>query len=486
MDFPIFHLDLFGNRLLIAVIATLHVLINHALAVGLIPLITLLEYLGFRQRTTNPELARQWDGLARKIMVTAFIITTSLGALTGVGIWFSASLVNPAAIGSLIRVFFSAWFAEWVIFLLEVVFIMAYVLTWKKSGTSLPAKRRHIKAGAVLSIFSWLTLVIIAAILSFMMDPGNWENRRTFFSGFFNPLYVPQLYFRTPLAMILAGSFTLLSIPFFTQKGTEIRSRTVSFCSLWLLVWLPVALVGALFYREAIPRAMIGNLPTAVATMAFSQWYDSLLLVICGAILMAMLIAGWGFLKPARLPAWLLIFPLLASFVFTGMFERAREFIRKPYVIGNYMYANGLLVKDYPLYRETGVLPHAVYVDTPQVTAENRLKAGQNVFMIACSRCHTVDGINSVARKYRNLATKGQPLDAEAMKTYTRQMHNVRYYMPPFPGNGAELDALVAFIIEAEKNPPALPGAQTEGVVISPLHTLEAWPKNQPDKGERP
>jgi len=44
-------------------------------------LITLLEYLGFRQRTTNPELARQWDGLARKIMVTAFIITTSLGAL---------------------------------------------------------------------------------------------------------------------------------------------------------------------------------------------------------------------------------------------------------------------------------------------------------------------------------------------------------------------------------------------------------------------
>jgi len=38
MDYPIFHLDFIGGRLLIAFIAVLHVLINHALAVGLIPM----------------------------------------------------------------------------------------------------------------------------------------------------------------------------------------------------------------------------------------------------------------------------------------------------------------------------------------------------------------------------------------------------------------------------------------------------------------
>ena len=34
MDFPIFHLDFIGNRLLVAIIAILHTLINHPMAVG--------------------------------------------------------------------------------------------------------------------------------------------------------------------------------------------------------------------------------------------------------------------------------------------------------------------------------------------------------------------------------------------------------------------------------------------------------------------
>lgn len=46
MDFPVFHLDFMGNRMLIAVIAIVHVIINHAMAVGLMPLVTILEYRG--------------------------------------------------------------------------------------------------------------------------------------------------------------------------------------------------------------------------------------------------------------------------------------------------------------------------------------------------------------------------------------------------------------------------------------------------------
>lgn len=55
-----------------------------------------------KDKTLRPD----WDRLAFKIMKVAFIITTTVGVMTGVGIWFSASLVNPASIGSLIRVFF--------------------------------------------------------------------------------------------------------------------------------------------------------------------------------------------------------------------------------------------------------------------------------------------------------------------------------------------------------------------------------------------
>jgi hypothetical protein len=34
MDVPVFHLDFVNNRVLIAVIAILHVVINHSMAVG--------------------------------------------------------------------------------------------------------------------------------------------------------------------------------------------------------------------------------------------------------------------------------------------------------------------------------------------------------------------------------------------------------------------------------------------------------------------
>ena len=474
MDFPIFHLDLIGNRMLIAFIGILHVMINHALAVGFIPVVTLLEYLGYRKQKYNPEEAGQWDELARKMMFVAFVVTTSIGALTGVGIWFSAALVNPDAIGSLIRVFYDAWFTEWFIFVLEVVFVMIYFLRWKRSNESPQAKKRHIQFGAFLTVFSWLTMTIIVAILGFMMTPGNWLSNRSFFSGMANPLYIPQLYFRTPLAMMLGGAFALFLVLIFLKKGNIIREKAVSYLSLWLLIWTPVCAVGALLYRAEIPGAMLGNLPTAVATMAFLKWYDSLLAVIIGAVVLSFLVALWGFLKPKRLPRAALVIPLAALFLFLGSFERIREFLRKPFVIGEYMYANGLRVENYPAYKKDGILPHAVYVSTPRVTEANKIEAGKNVFMLACSRCHTLNGVNSVVTKFRNRTPPGEALNAEAMKNYIPKMHKVWYYMPPFPGNAAELDALAAFILDADKHPKPLEGAQTEGVSISPAQTKDS------------
>lgn len=476
MDFPIFHLDWMGNRMLIAFIAILHVMINHALAVGFIPLITLLEYLGLRKRKTDPQEARQWDELARRMMFVAFVVTTSLGALTGVGIWFSASLVNPDAIGSLIRVFYGAWFTEWVIFLMEVIFVMLYFLMWKKSNDSDTAKLRHVRFGLGLSIFSWLTMAIIVAILGFMMDPGNWVSSRTFFSGVLNPLYIPQLYFRTPLAMMLGGAFGLFLALLFLKKGNALREKAVSFISLWLLIWSPVTAAGALLYRTVIPESMFGNLPTAMATMAFSKWYDSLLWVIIGAVVVSVLIALWGFLKPKSLPRVALVVPLIALFVFLGTFERIREFIRKPFVIGEYMYANGLRVDEYPIYKKNGVLPYATYVSTREVTEENKIEAGKNVFMITCSRCHTINGLNSVVTKFRDRTAPGETMNAQAIRQYIPKMHNVWYYMPPFPGNEAELDALTAFILYADKNPVELPGVQSEGLPVKNETKKEVQP----------
>lgn len=128
MDFPIFHLDFMGDRLLIAIIAVLHVLINHGLAVGFIPLVTWLEYIGYKKGGQSEITNTSWDKLAYHLMTVAFIITTTIGAMTGVGIWFASSLVNPASIGSLIRVFYGAWFFWRIIFYRKVQDCLYFLL----------------------------------------------------------------------------------------------------------------------------------------------------------------------------------------------------------------------------------------------------------------------------------------------------------------------------------------------------------------------
>jgi hypothetical protein len=415
-----------------------------------------------------------------------FVVTTTVGAMTGVGIWLSASLVNPASLGSLIRVFYGAWFTEWIIFILEVVFIMIYFLTWQKAGESETAKLRHIRFGTALAVFSWLTMAIIVGILAFMMDTGSWTADHTFISGFVNPLYLPQLLFRTPLAMMMGAGFALLLLAFFARRTPAVRQALVSFTSLWLLIWTPMGAVGAAYYYSFIPDAMVGNLPTAVGTMAFMDWHDSLLGVMLTAILLSVVIALWGFLAPRRLPRVVMILPILVLMLFLGSFERIREFIRKPYVIGEYMYANGLRLDDYPLYRRDGVLAHATYADTPVVTPENRVAAGRNVFMIACSRCHTVRGINSVITKFRDMSPDGRTLDPAAMKSYVPKMHNVWFYMPPFPGTAAELDALVDYIIHMDRHPDeTLDGAQSGGVAVAHREEVRAREVSRGEGGAR-
>ncbi len=463
MNYPLFHLDSLGNPVLIAIIAVTHVLINHPLAVGIAPLITLLEWWGWKTGD------RAWDELARKVLFVVFIITTTVGAMTGVGIWFSTSLVNPDAIGSLIRVFFWGWFVEWIIFVGEVVLIMAYFLTWKRwTGRSEPfaihlgwlgvwrvrPKGLHIGLGVFLTVFSWLTMAIIVGILGFMMDSGRWPEAPEFFNGFLNPLYLPQLLFRTPLALMGAGLVVGALIPVFMKRDDPVRWRAVRLTSLWVVYWLAWLAVGGWLYWHEIPGAMAGNLPVALTTQDFADWHRAVLWALAASVGAIALVGGWGALKPRRLPAVVLVVPIVLAAVLLGYFERVREFIRKPYVIHRYMYANGLRVDDYPLYRERGLLASAVYADRVGVDGKPA-HAGEQVFMLACTRCHSVDGAFSVRRRLERMYGPDQPWDADTIAAYLRGMHHARPFMPPFAGHDDERAALAEWLTSLQAAPPS-------------------------------
>ena len=429
MDFPLFHLDWAGNRILIAVIGVVHVAVNHSMAVGAMPLVAFIQWWGYRTGDAR------WDRLAYRILGCCFIVTTTLGALTGVGIWLSASLVNPHAIGSLIRVFFWAWFTEWLVFVTEVALILAYFLTWQGWGAR--NKGRHIAFGFALATASWCTMAIIVAILGFMMNPGSWTGQHAFWTGVLNPIYLPQLFFRTPLAMVLAGLLAMLLVPFFTGRD-EFRGRAIRLTAAWTLAWSLPCIAGAWSYWLVIPASMKANVPVALATQAFQAWY--------AAVASALKIAS-------------------GVLVLVGSFERAREFVRKPAVIDNYMYANGIEISHYPLLREEGVLAHATYCGQRSVTPANRLEAGRDLFIIACTRCHTTNGVNGVVGKLKTLYGT-EPWSRDVVFSYIRTMHNVRTFMPPAPGTDAELSALAEYLVSLQTAPVPLGGAQREGVKV--------------------
>ncbi len=469
MDLPVFHLDFLNNRMLIAIIAVLHVVVNHGMAVGGMPLVAYLERRGVRRGDPR------WDGLALRLLTVFFIITTTVGALTGVGIWLSASLVNPYAIGSLIRVFFWTWFTEWLVFVTEVVLILFYYLTWTKwTGDR---KRAHVKLGLGLSIASWVTMALIVSILSFMMDPGSWHGDRTLLSGMFNPLYLPQLAFRTPLAMVMAGTFALPVLLWTTERGTALRSEAVQAVSRWTLAWIAPCLLGGWWYAHSVPDAMRANLPVALLTQALEGWATTALWALGGACLAIALVMLWGALRPARLHRWGYIAPSLLAIALLGTFERVREFVRKPYAIAGYLYSNGFREDDYPLLQRDGLLAHATYTTVRRITLDNELEAGREVFNLACTRCHTVNGINGIRglldAMYSNRDAQGyaQPWQRESIASYITVMHNARPFMPPFPGSEREVQALAAWLASLQTRRDVIEGAQVTGVTAPPRGT---------------
>ncbi len=444
MEFPFFHLDFYGNRLLIAVIAILHVLINHPMAVGASLFIARLESRGLE--SGDP----RWDRLAYRVLFLCFIVTTTVGALTGVGIWLSTALANPAAIGSLIRVFFWAWFAEWLVFVGEVGLILLYTLTWKSMTGA--RKRLHIRLGYALAAFSWITMALITAILGFMMHPGEWSTTRGLIDGILNPLYLPQLAFRTCLAMMMAGAMVLVLVPWVVEKDEEFRPKVVRACCGWMLAWgIPMVATGW-WYLGAAPKEMLERAPTALGTMAGEGAYFQILLFLGALMTVGGYVTVTGWVTPKRIPRWTIALPFLILAIYLGTFERTREFIRKPWIISGYMYANGLRAEDYPLFQAEGLLKHHPYATVKEITDGNRLQAGAEVFQIACAGCHASvpGGVNSVEGRFAAMLGNG-PWQPKAVGQIIANMHGNRTYMPEFPGIPAERRALAEWLVQRHR-----------------------------------
>jgi len=231
---------------------------------------------------------------------------------------------------------------------------------------------------------------------------------------------------------------------------------------------MPLLLAGGAWYAHAVPAAMVSNVTVALLTQGLAGWERTAYVMLgltAGAIVVIAAFAAW---KPGRAHPLVLALPVLLGFGLMAHFERVREFIRKPYAIAGYLYSNGFRPEEYPLLKRDGLLKHATYTSIRTITDENQLEAGREVFRLACTRCHTVDGVNGIKGNLTAMYGTEALWDAKIIASYIDILHNARSYMPPFPGNAPERDALAAYLQSLQGRRDFLDGDQTVGVPVAP------------------
>ncbi|SDD96758.1 Cytochrome C oxidase, cbb3-type, subunit III [Paenibacillus sp. UNCCL117] len=436
MQFPTIDFGWLGNGNLIGMMAVLHVMINHAVAIGGSILMVSLEYAAVKTGNARLEQYAKW--LSKWIL----IITTTAGAMTGVGIWFTTTVILPNAIGSLLRIFHWAWFTEWLVFVSEVILLLTYYYTWDRWKGD--RKKLHLRTGLALCIMSWFTLVIITGVLAAQLNPGNWVETLSFWSAFLNPTWVPSTLFRT-FAAIALGVALLTPLNRWRVKHPLDRASVQRIYGKWLIVSVPCMLVSGWWYLRTLPEQaqtlVVWASGMSDFAFAFLNAAGLLLILVFGI----MLLDG-----RTRHPLALSVFTAIFSLALITEFEIVRENIRKPYVIYNYMYANGILKSDVERFKRDGALAQSTFSKVKQVTEENKLEAGEELFRMQCIACHSIDG----PRRSRVMTERAKGWSEEALAAFIPQMHMVRPVMPPFAGTDEEVKALAAYIhkIVAERS----------------------------------
>jgi hypothetical protein len=137
------------------------------------------------------------------------------------------------------------------------------------------------------------------------------------------------------------------------------------------------------------------------------------------------------------LPMALVLFS--TSLVVVGSGEMYREAVRKPYIIGGYMYSNSIRLEDVGRVHDQGVLTAALWSRVSSIEPGNEEVAGHEVFRLLCSSCHTVDGYNAVRPLVKNWSE-------DYINLQLQNLDILKEVMPPFLGSDAERQALAKWL----------------------------------------
>ena len=431
MEFPLFNVPYIGTGMVIGVNAVLHVIISHGVAIGLVFMVALAEYIGLKHGLEGAE-----EFTTRLVKLTV-VIVTGIGAVTGVGIWFTTTALVPTGIGSMLRLFFWPFFMEWLIFVLEVVALL--VLYYKWDGWAGGKRIYRAYYGFAYAFMGSVSILLISGILSFMLTSDGWPWDKSFWSAFINPSYLPQVFLRLGGAYALGSMFATASLLFMRTNGV-FRRRMLGVYGIILLVSLAVTAVSARWYFIKVPSTFktYAIFPVLTSYLSQSPWIfwavNAAGLVVVAALSVAALARSGALSKALVLPA------LLASFCFVAEYESIREFIRGPYLMPGYMYTNQIMLDESEYLKKAGLLKNALW---PQFTnaSQNETTADKYLFEQNCGVCHTIGGVNDIRKRLRGRTEDG----IAVIIGHTNEMVP---FMAPFSGTEAERTQLARYLYE--------------------------------------
>jgi cytochrome c553 len=145
---------------------------------------------------------------------------------------------------------------------------------------------------------------------------------------------------------------------------------------------------------------------------------------------------------------------LMLALVATGAGEYSREMLRKPYVIGRWMYSSGVRVPYVNRINQEGYLAHSAWVWNGSSSSYSR---GEAIYRGECGSCHTLAG-------YRPLNSLLAGRDRANIASFITMLHDYkpdspyRRFMPPMVGTSQDIDDLANYL-NVQVNPTS-PGRQ--------------------------
>jgi mono/diheme cytochrome c family protein len=448
MDFPSFQVPDVGHGMTIGTNAVIHVIVSHGVAIGLFFFIWVTELIGYLRR--DPV----WDRYARFAIVPTAVVITSLGAITGVGIWFTIGTLAPRAASSMLRNFFWPWWLESWDFLLEEIILLCYYLLWEKLSTP-RGKLIHLSLGFSYVAAAFVSTLLITGIIGFQLTPDSWLWDQSRWIAWNNPSLWPQTFLRFFGGLTL-GSVLAPGLLFFWRKEPDqeklalFRRRSLRLYGVATIVFFAATLVSWLWYFSRIEPTFRINFRFAILTSHLSQvphWFWIFLGVSAGLVLLLAVInvVGW------RLGAKVVVIPaLLGAIALTAGFERMREFMRGPYVMASWLYASEWTAMETARFEDQGLLPQLYWLHASSPNPSAR-QASHALFGNSCTTCHTAGGLNAIRDR-----VAGRPPDGiAAIINHTNEMVP---WMPPFAGNRDESELMAQYFYDLAHTPsPATP-----------------------------